>query len=705
MKKFFSFMAMVWMMISFATTAAGKTITVVVDDPYHVTVMEVGEYTSTPLQFDENNSATLTFSSSVPVMASSGYEIVSIATPSGKSATTSSLPSSQAELVAALVQDGETVNITTAKKDVKTFTIQTSNPEHIESVVYSYQVMSPVSEGIWEVAITDKYSSVTVNVNPEYKVVSFKDSFGNELSYSNNTLVIASGSYDDDASFYIVTASREEDRTSMLNINFEGDPNDVVLTRKTGGVINLQEGGQTIFFDPETEVPFTLSHTNYSKNIFNVELNGEKLTKNASRNYVFTPTNDGQLNITVEYPDVDVPVHISYASADLAGLINGVRVNGEALDESVWSSLNFTVKAGSSLEFDVDYIHFATPSFTVNGVETQMPLFVEVVDSYDIVASAAVIPNNNISIYCVDWDKVEVMAGDEVIKLTGETTEISVSSNLSNIRFVIPANYVIEGVYDYYTNARYEVNDRYLYNLKNGMYLILELEIYERNNNAIVYVEDAAWDSVIVRYGTGEVFTELTMEPGYTVVKFNEDDMPFQVSGYTYVDGKYLSPTVYLNGTLCENLYGAYSGLDALKDNDVISIFATEVPSYSVYISKAEGVEAEVVKNLVQPVEDNITYALPGTLIEIKGNGIVVKVGGSPISADENGVYNVTINADTDIEIEADINTGVEAVEATEPADVYNMQGVLVRKGATPEEVKALPAGIYVVAGKKVVVK
>lgn len=52
-------------------------------------------------------------------------------------------------------------------------------------------------------------------------------------------------------------------------------------------------------------------------------------------------------------------------------------------------------------------------------------------------------------------------------------------------------------------------------------------------------------------------------------------------------------------------------------------------------------------------------------------------------------------------------NTGVEGVETStnNNTDVYSLSGVLVRKSATASDVRSLPSGLYIVGGKKVLVK
>ena len=44
-------------------------------------------------------------------------------------------------------------------------------------------------------------------------------------------------------------------------------------------------------------------------------------------------------------------------------------------------------------------------------------------------------------------------------------------------------------------------------------------------------------------------------------------------------------------------------------------------------------------------------------------------------------------------------------VETTTVADIFNLQGIIVKHRASKEDLHSLPAGIYIVNGKKVVVE
>ena len=82
-----------------------------------------------------------------------------------------------------------------------------------------------------------------------------------------------------------------------------------------------------------------------------------------------------------------------------------------------------------------------------------------------------------------------------------------------------------------------------------------------------------------------------------------------------------------------------------------------------------------------------------------------VVVDGEAVNIDENGVYNIVITKDTEIVI--DNTNSIESIAGNEATDnnVYNLQGILVIKNASAEQINALPAGLYIVNGKKVVVR
>ncbi len=49
-------------------------------------------------------------------------------------------------------------------------------------------------------------------------------------------------------------------------------------------------------------------------------------------------------------------------------------------------------------------------------------------------------------------------------------------------------------------------------------------------------------------------------------------------------------------------------------------------------------------------------------------------------------------------------HTAVESVgvDSDESSDVYSATGILLHKNATPEQINSLPAGLYIIGGKKI---
>lgn len=59
----------------------------------------------------------------------------------------------------------------------------------------------------------------------------------------------------------------------------------------------------------------------------------------------------------------------------------------------------------------------------------------------------------------------------------------------------------------------------------------------------------------------------------------------------------------------------------------------------------------------------------------------------------------------TDEGPESSIETVEDTTATGRPADVYTLQGMLVRRNATADDLRSLRPGLYIIAGRKVLVK
>ena len=99
--------------------------------------------------------------------------------------------------------------------------------------------------------------------------------------------------------------------------------------------------------------------------------------------------------------------------------------------------------------------------------------------------------------------------------------------------------------------------------------------------------------------------------------------------------------------------------------------------------------------------------ALTGTkvAVAVDAEKAEVSVDGEKATTDENGNYVVEITKDTNITISE--ASGVEnvTIATVKNNNVYNMQGMLIIENANAEQINALPAGLYIINGQKVIRK
>lgn len=184
---------------------------------------------------------------------------------------------------------------------------------------------------------------------------------------------------------------------------------------------------------------------------------------------------------------------------------------------------------------------------------------------------------------------------------------------------------------------------------------------------------------------------------------------------------------IYLNNELLPYEYGCKA---TLADGDVVKMFLTKDPeTYTAKFDVAEGCEVEVTKDLIVPVTD-LTAALSeleGTLIKLKNTNsekpievFTSEAGatapqaddeetpGTKVEADADGIYNVTLDGSKTISVRLENQSGVESVSTGNVdanTDVYTVTGTLVLRNATEAQIKTLPAGIYVVGNRKMVIR
>ncbi len=96
----------------------------------------------------------------------------------------------------------------------------------------------------------------------------------------------------------------------------------------------------------------------------------------------------------------------------------------------------------------------------------------------------------------------------------------------------------------------------------------------------------------------------------------------------------------------------------------------------------------------------------------VNGKGVVTFTGATEGTADiiarslyADAVASCTVTADGEIQLGIDDIIGDGASDSVRPNDIYNLQGVCLKRNASQADVDALAPGLYIVGGKKVLVK
>jgi hypothetical protein len=201
-----------------------------------------------------------------------------------------------------------------------------------------------------------------------------------------------------------------------------------------------------------------------------------------------------------------------------------------------------------------------------------------------------------------------------------------------------------------------------------------------------------------------------TINKGYNTLNFYSGDIPMYYSCY---DAAYTSDEVYLNDEVVSPLYSGSTNrtIEGITNNSVLKIFYNESPeTYNVTVESSSDLTVSATKDLVTEVANSSSFTVLGpSQVDLtvsgdveEGKVILVKVNDEKVEAVD-GVYTFTVNADTSVKVSTTNGVSNISVDGNASSEVYNLQGIRVARSA--ENLNSLPAGLYIVNGKKVVVK
>lgn len=685
-----------------------KTFTVSVDNPDAVVVRNPSD-SYNPIDFSAGASQTITVDDSaysLPVSANTGFLISSVKDAAGMSVVDSypSLPADNAQIVVSMVNDGTTVTISTETKQAKVFTL-IGNPEHVR-VQMDYSDQAAV-DGQWVLTPGD-YSSISIYANDGYLLRGVTDAAGNFTEAYGGYVSIYAGNYTASQTFTINSCSEAEVRTAAFTVEVDGNPADVSLQRNSDNAqIHLSEASTSIAFDPANETGWTLLHTVYGKVLYSVAVGDDQIALEGTR-YSVTVSDGAVIKVKTDFPDKDVPVNISFTNPGTEGVVSGVRVDGSNV--SGWNESGFSVKLGSSLSIEANTTDFENVSATLNGQPLGYPAYSGVVTSEEalnFVFTATKAAPLHLTVEAVNPQGIRVEKGytGEAYELAGELTELEIPKSQPYVLVKAVDGYLISAIEDSNGNT---YSSNYGIYVTDGMALTIVAEEFNRDNKITLYVGDDPWQYRSLTLSDGKetrvFYSDSQLSVGYSELAFSPLDLPFKMSGYPAL-------YVYHNGEKIEAPEYSDPAISSAADGDVVKMFASEPETYSVTYTIADGVDVEVrhdrslvienpsVNTVIGPTE---VYIVPAaTVFRAAGAPLVVKVNELALDADEDGKYVATITGNSTIKVDIDETSGIDSAEAASRTGdrVYNLQGISV--GSTGDG-RELPAGIYIVGGKKV---
>lgn len=533
----------------------------------------------------------------------------------------------------------------------------------------------------------------------------------------------------DGAVFTITSFSYADLRTAKCKV-YVDDASKVSLQRNYVSVA-LEDGLNIVPFIPSGSNAENSFAIRGNGSLYKVKLNGEEQSSYGT--YYLTVADGDSLTILANFPDVDVPVHFVAGNAASAGFITAVKVNGTAV--SNWADADFTVKLGSNVEFSGNVSDYQCDSLIVDGTKTTYfsgttSFFVGKESDYTIKYYAAKYQSYDVTINIDNPAAVSAYKYSSSYFSSYSATPITLQAGANVVSFNTSCKYLFiktnagSKVLTFVDADNQDFSSNTIGSYPTGI-ATADVAVYtittwsvDRSSTLAFYIDDPA----AAQYGgqltlAADNYNNMSQplvfqnpqgasvlaQSGYNLVKFDpEFDNPAQVSFYVN-DASIIN--FYINGVK-QDASTSYSGI-TMSDGDVFKAYLLGVPAeYSVSFASKEGTGfgfTDVVRDVIVPVSDVSTplSVLTDTQISFRLTGTtLVTANGKALSADESGVYTLSINENTAI-LAGGEPTSVANVSAADSRDVYSLQGVLLLQDATEAQINApLPAGMYIIGGK-----
>ena len=475
----------------------------------------------------------------------------------------------------------------------------------------------------------------------------------------------------------------------------------------------LSEGENTVKFDPEYETVVAFGHSEYPKTLYSVTRNGEAVPYEYGQ--FASEIADGDVfNVQANFPEEKYPISFVLPEG-CEDVISSANIDGTPVENP---GAGFEVQAGSLVQIEFNEGKYCVESVTYNGEFKPQTSYLQFVatEAAEIAVAAYAYSTFNIT---VDVDYPEHItfyrgyaAQEDVVELVSGVNVVAISENNTSAVIVRdPAYYYTTFTVNGETRTDYGSGIS-IYDLKEGDKIVIRMAEIIRDKNFVYYIDNMEAAPTMYFSFQRSDYSMPEVATGYNVVPFcdGDNDFYFSWTGYDSNWSLITSFNLYRNGEKVAPKYeNGTSAYITVEDGDVIKAYTTAAPATYTATFEVEGAaeNISVVKDLFTEVADwqNGISDFEGTQIDITG-AVSVSEGESVVLPNEDGSYTVKLTGDATIKVVAG-TTGAELIgaDANAPKNVYNAQGMLLIKNATPEQIEALGTGFYIVGNQKKVVR
>jgi hypothetical protein len=612
----------------------------------------------------------------------------------------------------------------------------TSFSAKAEETLYNFNIVAPASD----MAYVSYYYYDSGYHSVEQQLQEGENSFSAPAYtyvyiYANDGYVVSgltcndtSIGYSNGLNYYFMVSSDYADQNIIANIGLlddirsatcyvKADNLDKIRIQRSGTYTNVTLPEADTFcpvkFMPDSESTFTVGTKDYNTKLYKIVHNNEEV---AVTGYNSITVADGDyLEVYANYPDIDYNVTFAYENEG-EKFFTKVTVDGEEVENF---KDGFSAKAGSQIVLTGDVTNYQFNSMTVNNTAVtyfySTYTFVIAADT-QITIDATAYPKYNVTFNVDDPSRVEVIVNydyDNPLPLVAGENTLEVSSK-NNAMLIQPADlcYLTSVLVDGTENLSASSSYVYVY-AQDGMNITVTSAAMDISDQFCFYIDDKSVSTYGFSFYSSYNYTNVDVpNSGYTIVNFDSNTFnPYYLSMYGISNGFYIAR----DGG--EASYYNYSSTSlSFEDKSVCKLFLAGEPTTSTInvTYPTSGVEeVKIDRDYFTEVESGAESfpAVGETLVRVyvtpeEETKVTVLFNDAEVELnEESGAYEFTAKESGNLVISAE-KSGVNAITSAKVnGNVYSIDGVMIYRNASQEQINTLPAGLYIINNKKVVVR